>query len=159
GKPPYVLSHDAWVGGEIAPPPPPPPPTDRPPLNLILYGPAGTGKTYATKRLAVEICDGAAPADRAEVLARYNQLHLQNRIEFVTFHQSFSYEDFVEGLRPVLHDGAEQGAVEYECRPGVFKRVCAAAEAALEPGSTVSTGFEIGNRRLFKMSLGDTNRP
>lgn len=82
-----------------------------------------------------------------------------NRIEFVTFHQSFSYEDFVEGLRPALNDDAEEGDLKYECRPGVFKRICTAAEAALTSGSVAPGEFAIGNRRLFKMSLGDTYRP
>ncbi|MCG6557689.1 EVE domain-containing protein [Ruegeria sp. 1NDH52C] len=75
-----------------------------PPLNLILYGPPGTGKTYRLKN---------------DYLPRY-QNEATDRFEFVTFHQSYAYEDFVEGIRPVT----ENGAVTYEVRPGVLKRLC-----------------------------------
>lgn len=75
-----------------------------PPLNLILYGPPGTGKTYRLKN---------------DYLPRY-QDEAGDRFEFVTFHQSYAYEDFVEGIRPVT----ENGAVTYEVRSGVLKRLC-----------------------------------
>ncbi len=81
-----------------------------PPLNLILYGPPGTGKTYRLKN---------------DYLPRY-QDEAGDRFEFVTFHQSYAYEDFVEGIRPVT----ENGAVTYEVRPGVLKRLCDRARRA-----------------------------
>jgi len=81
-----------------------------PPLNLILYGPPGTGKTYRLKN---------------DYLPRY-QDEAGDRFEFVTFHQSYAYEDFVEGIRPVT----ENGAVTYEVRPGVLKRLCNRARRA-----------------------------
>jgi len=129
------------------------------PLNIILYGPPGTGKTYATKQLAVEICDGFAQRERKDVLDRYNTLCQQNRVEFVTFHQSFSYEDFVEGLRPTINEDAVNAGVEYECRPGVFKRICITAEAAMSSNISAKDGVQLGSRRLFKMSLGDIRLP
>ncbi|MFB1029247.1 MAG: AAA family ATPase [Thauera sp.] len=52
------------------------------------------------------------------------------RYSFVTFHQSYGYEEFVEGLRPVLNGDAEAGEVEYEIRPGVFKELCRKARQA-----------------------------
>jgi 5-methylcytosine-specific restriction protein B len=130
-------------------------------LNQILYGPPGTGKTFATKRLAVEICDGTAPDNRDDVLHRFEALRTVNRIEFVTFHQSFSYEDFVEGLRPVLDagsggDGKTTTSIQYECRPGVFRRICSAARSATEITGKQAQGFDLADRRMFKMSLGDT---
>lgn len=132
------------------------------PLNQILYGPPGTGKTFATKRLAVEICDGVSPEDRAEVLERFEALRAVNRIEFVTFHQSFAYEDFVEGLRPVLDVasvGDKAASVQYECRPGVFRRICSAARGATETTGQKTQGIDLADRRVFKMSLGDTQLP
>jgi len=70
-------------------------------LNTILYGPPGTGKTYATFRRCVDICEGKdATRTEAEVRSRYQALVDEGRVEFVTFHQSYGYEEFVEGLRP-----------------------------------------------------------
>jgi hypothetical protein len=81
--------------------------------NVIFYGPPGTGKTYRLQRLKEEY---------------------QSRWKFVTFHQSYGYEEFVEGLRPVLHDddttaqsGDEMGQVKYKIEPGIFKLLCEAA--------------------------------
>ena len=70
------------------------------PLNTILYGPPGTGKTYVTSKFCVEICDGQSERSKEEIRSRYRQLVEAGRVEFVTFHQSYGYEEFVEGLRP-----------------------------------------------------------
>lgn len=95
------------------------------PQNIILYGPPGTGKTYATFRRCVEICDekeNAEDMSDEEVRRRYGELVSEKRVEFVTFHQSYGYEEFVEGLRPVL-DEDEGGDVRYELHDGIFKRI------------------------------------
>ena len=112
-------------------------------LNTILYGPPGTGKTYSTVKRCVEICDGKAPHGVDELRARYGELTDEGRIEFVTFHQSYGYEEFVEGLRPKTDAGGAGFRLEVE--DGVLKRI--AERARKVP--------RIGARRIFKMSLGD----
>jgi len=62
-----------------------------------------------------------AGARSSEILRHYS---------FVTFHQSYGYEEFVEGLRPVLDDDTESGAIKYEIRPGAFKDICRKARLA-----------------------------
>lgn len=99
--------------------------------NLLLYGPPGTGKTYSTARRAVELCgelERGQEVERRELMRRYRRLRSQGRIEFVTFHQSFGYEEFVEGIRPVMaEDGGDSDKtgddVQYEYDTGVFKRI------------------------------------
>lgn len=113
------------------------------PLNQILYGPPGTGKTYATVARAVEILnpdfyaqhkDEHIPANRAALKKEFDRLSApeEGRIRFTTFHQSFSYEDFVEGIRATTNeDDDEIGSatgLSYRVEPGVFKLICEAAK-------------------------------
>ena len=95
-------------------------------LNTILYGPPGTGKTYATARHCVEICDGKEGWSDTDIRRRYGELIKEGRVEFVTFHQSYGYEEFVEGLRPETGEGAGFRLVT---KGGVLKRI---AERARE---------------------------
>jgi hypothetical protein len=92
-------------------------------LNRILYGPPGTGKTYSTIETAVRIADTGFAGNHAAQKRRFDELLLEGRVEFITFHQSYSYEDFVEGIRPVLDADEENTTARYECRPGAFKRL------------------------------------
>lgn len=123
-------------------------------LNQILYGPPGTGKTYATVSKSLEILEPEFAAtnanDRSKLRKRFEELSVQGRIEFVTFHQSFSYEDFVEGLRAT----SEDGKISYDVDDGVFKRICILDQAVVEKSSHAD--IDIGNRKIWKMSLGDT---
>lgn len=122
------------------------------PINLILYGPPGTGKTYATAVEAIRLCGEPVPQDREGVMAVYQRLSEAGRIEFVTFHQSISYEDFVEGLRPT--QSGKEGAAGFELRAeqGVFRRIARRAETSTGPGDE---GYSIEGRKVFKMSIGE----
>lgn len=132
------------------------------PLNQILYGPPGTGKTYSTIDAALAVLDPGFLhqhlTDRNALKARFDTLVHERRIRFVTFHQSFSYEDFVEGLRATTNE--DTGQIRYEVVDGVFKSLCKAAAAkVMRPQeATVPTGtpFDIRGRRIWKMSLGNT---
>lgn len=99
------------------------------PLNQILYGPPGTGKTYHTKNLAVRILNGTTGERREEIKRQYNELYKQDRIRFMTFHQGTTYEDFIEGIKPVLAADQEEedSTINYIIEDGVFKRMCVEA--------------------------------
>lgn len=113
-------------------------PVKRSPLNLILYGPPGTGKTYRTMAEAVRLCRGLADDDsllndagrRQELRQAYEELKGQGQIGFVTFHQNYAYEDFVEGLRPQpLADGV---GFTLKAQPGILRQMAEAAELSAE---------------------------
>ena len=117
------------------------------PLNQILYGPPGTGKTYSTINKALEILagdkykDSLEPTKRDEILqilkelkenpsdkesrqkARgiFNVFKDKGQIAFITFHQSFSYEEFIEGIKPNTDNPQN---MTYEVQNGIFKEIC-----------------------------------
>lgn len=106
----------------------------KPPLNQILFGPPGTGKTYNTinqtlailapEFLAQNSDDG--PESRKRLKTEFDRFAAANRVRFVTFHQSFSYEDFVEGLRalPPNSEGNPSDSLAYDVAKGVFVQLC-----------------------------------
>lgn len=101
--------------------------------NMILYGPPGTGKTYNTVNYAVAICDGMSleevssrPYD--EIFDRYKKLKKAGRIAFTTFHQSYGYEEFIEGIKPVMDSSDKTSGISYTIEDGVFKRFCIEAQ-------------------------------
>ena len=106
------------------------------PLNQILYGPPGTGKTYATVEKALEIFAAAGMRDvgatREKKRQRFDELVADGHIRFVTFHQSFSYEDFVEGIRA----STDEGKITYQVEDGIFKELCREAHEAAKTGKT-----------------------
>jgi 5-methylcytosine-specific restriction enzyme B len=112
------------------------------PLNLILYGPPGTGKTYKTVDRAIQVLDAAFAVenegDRDALKARFDELVGSGSIQFVTFHQSFSYEDFVEGLRA---EATEDGSIHYYVADGILKSLCASMNTG-GPRLTPGTRFE-----------------
>ena len=91
-------------------------------LNQILYGVPGTGKTFHTAAYAVAICNNQ-PLSAAPNKNEYNRLFAAGRIKFVTFHQSYGYEDFIEGIKPTVTGGN----ISYEVKAGVFKKFCETA--------------------------------
>jgi len=118
-------------------------------LNTILYGPPGTGKTYNSIIYAVAIIEDKSleeieQDDYHKVKNRYNQYKDNGRIEFTTFHQSMSYEDFIEGIKPVMDDD-ENPDVKYEIRDGIFKRICFESKFAklnLDEGDSELLSFD-----------------
>lgn len=99
------------------------------PLNQILYGPPGTGKTYSTILKAMSIIDGeeykdASDKKYSELKSRFDKLKQSGQIEFVTFHQSYSYEEFVEGIKPNL----DNENLSYKLEDGIFKQICNKAQ-------------------------------
>ena len=132
------------------------------PLNQILYGPPGTGKTWDSVYHAVAIIEGKSilglksedrehkfsPPDLSSdksskkeeyitIRQRFDKYKREGRIEMVTFHQNYSYEDFIEGIRPVLSEKRKMGNrekedktdISYELTPGIFKRIAEEAES------------------------------
>ena len=120
--------------------------------NVIFYGPPGTGKTYTTAKRAVEICKTESEkelTDYSEIMEKYNELKKKNRIEFITFHQSYGYEEFIEGIKPIVlneddesEDESEnnqesktnikiENDIKYDVVDGVFKKFCDNARKAI----------------------------
>ncbi len=131
-------------------------------LNTILFGPPGTGKTYHTAYYAVAICDNLSidevkKWDPTEVRARFDELKEQNRIAFTTFHQSYGYEEFIEGIRPVIQNSPENtnsdsGEVTYEVREGIFKEFCELARNSRVSAPDEDFGLN-ENPAVWKVSL------
>lgn len=122
------------------------------PLNQILYGPPGTGKTYHTIEAAVKAAEpeayaslsiepklGANEEQRQQLIKKYKTLSDAGRIRFVTFHQSYGYEEFVEGLKA----NSEEGEISYDVEKGVFRQICDdAAKHTTEKAASKDHSFE-----------------
>ena len=122
------------------------------PLNQILYGPPGTGKTYNTVNKAIAIANPefilkdkitGINTPRYQVKAEFDKLVASGQIVFTTFHQSMSYEDFIEGIKPETIDGN----ITYQVVDGIFKKIC---QDALTPN--VSSFNEAYEKLINKLS-------
>lgn len=139
------------------------------PLNRIFYGPPGTGKTFHTVGAAVAVCDPPYYAqhkdDHVKLRERFNTLLIRDwdsaegRIGFCTFHQSYSYEDFVEGIKPMVPEEGDK-FVKYAIREGILKLMARRASGKSE-ASTVHavemlsfTPAEFERAEFYKLSLG-----
>lgn len=129
------------------------------PLNQILYGPPGTGKTYNTVLKAMSIIDNTEYKDVSEeqysaLKTRFDELKQAGQIVFVTFHQSYSYEEFVEGIKPYIPEWGttDNTEVRYIGENGIFKEICKNARQ-IKTDKT-SHKIDFSKTRIFKMSLG-----
>ena len=120
------------------------------PLNQILFGPPGTGKTYHTVEAAVK---AALPTydsqNRGDWKQQFDNLSEAGRIRFVTFHQSYGYEEFVQGLRAETRDGQ----IHYEVRSGIFKQTC--EDAASDPDNNYVLVIDEINRGNISKIFGE----
>ncbi len=96
------------------------------PLNMILYGAPGTGKTYSTVEYALAILSGEkvdlsrkSEVEREALMSKYNNLLNEGKIVFTTFHQNYGYEDFIQGLRP----DTKSDTMKFRNVDGVFKKI------------------------------------
>lgn len=126
-------------------------------LNRILFGAAGTGKTYHTINHALAILENKEideiNADeeagyRKDLKDLFEKRKSEGRIEFLTFHQSFSYEDFVEGIRAET----ENGNISYSVQPGIFKVIC---DRARENKKVMKDLGVRSDAAVWKLSIGD----
>ncbi|EAK0979118.1 restriction endonuclease [Campylobacter lari] len=124
-----------------------------PRLNQILYGPPGTGKTYHTIDKALEIL-GENLASRYEKKAKFNEYVKKGQIVFTTFHQSYGYEEFVEGIKPEF----DKKELKYEVKSGIFKKICDEALNKEVKNNNLEK-LEIDNKTsVWKISLGEKSR-
>ncbi len=129
--------------------------------NTILYGPPGTGKTYNTVVYAVAIIENKTVESikkeaYSAVFERYNEYKSEGIIEFTTFHQSYGYEEFIEGIKPILeNDTDEQGDVKYTVEDGLFKEFCNKASVPVTKKSNIELGLN-KTPTIWKVSLWQT---
>lgn len=118
------------------------------PLNTILYGPPGTGKTYKTILRAAEIIEERVIDSYNEALSIF-KANLHERIEFITFHQNYSYEDFIQGLRPDTKQETEQ--LLFKKSDGVFKKIADRALKNLKESEKAPE--ELSKEKKFEAAL------
>lgn len=128
--------------------------------NTILYGPPGTGKTYNTVLYAVAIIENKnlseiKTEEYNDVLSRYNEYKSEGLIEFTTFHQSYGYEEFIEGIKPILNSESDESDVKYTIEDGLFKAFCSRSSIPAAKKSDIELGLN-KNPTIWKVSLWST---
>lgn len=129
------------------------------PLNQILYGPPGTGKTYNTINRAISIINSEFNLNqkREFIKAEYARLVDVGQIVFSTFHQSMSYEDFIEGIKPMIEeDTLGNKSVIYDVEDGIFKKI---VNQAKKIEKVDRADIDWNNVDYYKMSLGGKSNP
>ncbi|HDZ4975313.1 TPA: McrB family protein [Campylobacter jejuni] len=124
------------------------------PLNQILYGSPGTGKTYTTIDKALEIL-GENLESRDDKKAKFDEYVKNGQIVFTTFHQSYGYEEFVEGIKPRIDSEENSKEIKYEIKDGIFKELC---EKALENRDSIKN-FNFYIDKLKEKAKIDDNNP
>lgn len=126
-------------------------PLSNQPLNQILYGPPGTGKTHNAVNHALSIVKGndLAGMTRMQIKEEFDALISEGQIQFVTFHQSYSYEEFVEGIKPSVNGGN----VEYNIEDGIFKKLCFKAQNT----RFLETGEQFSNSKVGIFTISKIN--
>ena len=123
-------------------------------VNTILYGPPGTGKTYNSVKYAVGTIDDKYSQDGtktySDYVKKFNELKAAGQIAFTTFHQSYGYEEFIEGIKPVLGNISEKNELGYKISDGVFKEFCNKA-ASDESNNYVFIIDEINRGNISKI--------
>jgi putative mcrBC restriction endonuclease system, mcrB subunit len=129
-------------------------------VNTILYGPPGTGKTYKSIRYAVNTIDTKFNQNSSKVdedyVKRFNEFKDSGQIAFTTFHQSYGYEEFIEGIKPSLGQDTENEGSEnvlYTLNDGVFKEFCLRAQEVVVDKEL--TGIS-PNAQIWKVSVSDS---
>jgi hypothetical protein len=133
------------------------------PLNQILYGPPGTGKTYHTINKAVSIANPNFSFDaktRQDIKDEYERLKKDGQIEFITFHQSMTYEDFIEGIKPKKPEVGDT-FLKYDIEEGIFKKIAKRAyhKPSIQESRFSLTPEEYAQANFYKISLGNTAIP
>ncbi len=122
-------------------------------LNQILYGSPGTGKTYHTIDKALEILDENLES-RDEKKAKFDEYVKNGQIVFTTFHQSYGYEEFVEGIKPHIDSEENSKEIKYEIKDGIFKELC---EKALENRDSIKNFNFYIDKLKEKVKIDDNN--
>ncbi|MBC7475472.1 MAG: AAA family ATPase, partial [Candidatus Sericytochromatia bacterium] len=131
--------------------------TDQP-LNQIFYGPSGSGKTYKTISSALEIIDGFFPEDFTEAKKRFDYYRDVGQISFITFHKSYKYDDFMEGVKSFISEDSPN-QTDYKVKSGIFKEITSLAKVELVTApNKINFSPEDQKVNFFKITIGTKSR-